>query len=160
MTELLKSNVPGSEVPDLGCFFAQALGKIMREYLSMFKKAPVLVLLLLSTFLFAAAPDAVDAGKTTGNVFESTFFHFRYEFPNGWVALDDKVRMAENKKRFSNGCGTEGETNMPVTNSANDTSAANAKNENITNARRHRRREASSKIITTPQVPHGVFGDL
>jgi hypothetical protein len=87
----------------------------MRKCLSMPKKAPVLVLLLFSSFLFAAAPDAVDAGKTTANVFESTFFHFRYEFPNGWVALDDKVRMAENKKRYDDDLKEAHKQNGPDT---------------------------------------------
>jgi hypothetical protein len=55
---------------------------------------------LVSAFALAATPDTFDAGKTTANVFESPFFHFRYEFPKGWFALDDSVRMAENKKRY------------------------------------------------------------
>lgn len=73
----------------------------------------VLFLLFFSTFALAATPDAVDAGKTTANVFESTFFHFRYEFPKGWSALDDSVRMAENKKRYENDLKEAHEQNGP-----------------------------------------------
>ena len=81
----------------------------------MIRKYLPLVVLLFSAFVFAATPDAVDAGKTTANVFESPFFHFRYEFPNGWVALDDKVRVAENKKRFEDDLKEAHEQNGPDT---------------------------------------------
>lgn len=40
-----------------------------------------------------------DAGKSTGNVFESTYFKFHYSFPQGWSAVDDELRAAENRKR-------------------------------------------------------------
>jgi hypothetical protein len=40
------------------------------------------------------------AGRTTANIFGSTYFHFRYELPKGWFALDDEVRLADNKKRY------------------------------------------------------------
>jgi len=56
--------------------------------------------LLFSVFALAAPPEPIDAGKTTSNVFESSFFHFRYELPKGWSALADDVRLAENKKRY------------------------------------------------------------
>lgn len=72
----------------------------MRKCLSMFKRHLSLTFVLFSAFALAATPDAVDAGKTTANAFESPFFHFRYEFPKGWSALDDKVRMVENKTRY------------------------------------------------------------
>ncbi|MFZ1919849.1 MAG: hypothetical protein WAU58_19920 [Terriglobales bacterium] len=81
----------------------------------MLKRYLTLILVLFSTFALAATPDAVDAGKTTANVFESTFFHFRYEFPNGWVALDDKVRMAENKKRYDDDLKEAQKQNGPDT---------------------------------------------
>lgn len=58
------------------------------------------LIMLFSVFALAAPPEPIDAGKTTGNVFESSYFHFRYELPKGWFALDDSVRLAENKKRF------------------------------------------------------------
>ncbi len=58
------------------------------------------LLVLFSAFALAAPPDAVDAAKSTANVFESSFFHLHYEFPKGWSALDDSVRVAENKKRY------------------------------------------------------------
>ncbi len=56
--------------------------------------------LLLPASALAAPPEPIDAGKTTANVFESSFFHFRYELPKGWSALADDVRLAENKKRY------------------------------------------------------------
>ena len=59
-----------------------------------------LFVLLVSVFALAAPPEPIDAGKTSGNVFESSFFHFRYELPKGWFALADDVRLAENKKRY------------------------------------------------------------
>jgi hypothetical protein len=43
---------------------------------------------------------AIDAGATTGNSFQASFFHFRYELPNGWSALPDDVRIEENRKRY------------------------------------------------------------
>jgi hypothetical protein len=66
----------------------------------MLRRFPVLLLLLLSMSAFAAAPEPIDAGKTTDNVFESSFFHFRFEFPKGWHSLDDKVRLDDNAKRY------------------------------------------------------------
>jgi hypothetical protein len=65
----------------------------------MLRRLPFL-LLLLALSAFAAPPDPVDAGKTTDNVFQSSFFHFRYELPKGWFALDDKVRLDDNAKRY------------------------------------------------------------
>ncbi|MFZ0361269.1 MAG: hypothetical protein WAL58_12585 [Terriglobales bacterium] len=56
--------------------------------------------LIFSMFALAESPTQIDAGKTTAGVFESTFFHFRYELPKGWFALDDKVRIADNEKRY------------------------------------------------------------
>ncbi len=56
--------------------------------------------LLFSVFALAAPPEPIDAGKTSAGVFESSFFHFRYELPKGWSALADGVRLAENKKRY------------------------------------------------------------
>lgn len=52
-------------------------------------------------FVALAGPQpSIDAGQTTANVFESAYFHFRYELPKGWFALDDRVRLADNKKRY------------------------------------------------------------
>jgi len=59
-----------------------------------------LFVLLFFAFALAAPPEPIDAGKTIANVFESSFFHFRYELPKGWSALADDVRLAENKKRY------------------------------------------------------------
>jgi len=73
----------------------------------------VLVLFLSSAFALAATPDAFDTGKTTANVFESPFFHFRYEFPKGWSALNDSVRVAENKKRYETDLREAQEQNGP-----------------------------------------------
>lgn len=66
----------------------------------MSNKFLALLILLFPAFALAAPPEPIDAGKTTANVFESSFFHFRYELPKGWSALDDNVRLAENKKRY------------------------------------------------------------
>jgi hypothetical protein len=58
-------------------------------------------LLCLSWATLAQEPKpAVDAGETIGNSFQSSFFHFRYELPNGWSALPDDVRIEENRKRY------------------------------------------------------------
>jgi hypothetical protein len=59
-----------------------------------------LSVLLFSVIALAAPPEPIDAGKTKANVFESSFFHFRYEFPKAWFALDDRTRLAENNKRY------------------------------------------------------------
>ncbi len=48
----------------------------------------------------ASAQLSLDSGQTTANVFESTYFHFRYEAPKGWFALDDTTRLADNKSRY------------------------------------------------------------
>jgi len=48
----------------------------------------------------AAAQSSIDAGQTTANIFESSYFHFRYDLPKGWFALADRVRLADNKKRY------------------------------------------------------------
>jgi hypothetical protein len=59
-----------------------------------------LCLLFSGLSLIATAQVSVDAGQTKVNVFESTYFHFHYELPKGWFALDDGVRLADNKKRY------------------------------------------------------------
>jgi hypothetical protein len=60
----------------------------------------LLCLLCLSWATLAQEPKpAIDAGETTGNYFQASFFHFRYELPNGWSALPDDVRIEENRKR-------------------------------------------------------------
>ncbi len=56
-------------------------------------------LLLCASVALAEPQPSIDAGQTTANVFESTYFHFRYELPKGWFALDDRVRLTDNKKR-------------------------------------------------------------
>jgi hypothetical protein len=64
------------------------------------KKLIGLSLLLCALIALAGPQPSIDAGQTTANVFESTYFHFRYELPKGWFALDDRVRLADNKKRY------------------------------------------------------------
>ena len=41
---------------------------------------------------------AVDEAKVTGSTFESAYFHFTYELPKDWKALDDNARMTSNKE--------------------------------------------------------------
>lgn len=55
--------------------------------------------LLLSVIALGSLPIVPDSGKVTGNTFESTYFNFRYSFPQGWSAVNDDVRMVENRKR-------------------------------------------------------------
>jgi hypothetical protein len=57
-------------------------------------------ILLFSMSAFGQSREPFDLGQTSGNTFESPFFSFRFEFPKGWSALDDKVRVAENTKRY------------------------------------------------------------
>jgi hypothetical protein len=38
-----------------------------------------------------------DSGKVTDNTFASTFFKFHYSFPQGWSAVNDDTRIAENR---------------------------------------------------------------
>jgi hypothetical protein len=66
----------------------------------MLYKLIVLSLLFCALVATAGSPPPIDAGQTTANIFESTYFHFRYELPKGWFALDDRVRLADNKKRY------------------------------------------------------------
>jgi len=63
-------------------------------------KRLALFVLFFSLLALAAPPEPIDAGKTSGNVFESSYFHFRYEFPKAWFALDDNARVAGNNKRY------------------------------------------------------------
>jgi hypothetical protein len=63
-------------------------------------KLIVLSLLFCALAAVAKAQPSIDAGQTTANVFESAYFHFRYELPKGWFALDDKARRADNRKRY------------------------------------------------------------
>lgn len=58
------------------------------------------VLCLSWATLAQESKPAIDAGETTGNSFQSSFFHFRYQLPNGWSALPDDVRIGENRKRY------------------------------------------------------------
>jgi hypothetical protein len=58
------------------------------------------VLCLSWATLAQESKPAIDAGETTGNSFQSSFFHFRYELPNGWSSLPDDVRIGENRKRY------------------------------------------------------------
>ena len=55
--------------------------------------------LVLSLQSLAQKP-SIDAGQTTGNTFQSDYFHFSYAFPKGWVAVPDAVRIEENRKRY------------------------------------------------------------
>ncbi len=55
---------------------------------------------LLLTGIHAQQPPLdVDSGKVSGNKFESAFFKFQYEFPRGWSALNDDLRIAQNRQR-------------------------------------------------------------
>jgi hypothetical protein len=72
----------------------------MLKVLNMPNRLFAFSVLLVSVFALAAPPEPIDAGRTTANVFESSFFHFRYELPKGWSALADDVRLAENQKRY------------------------------------------------------------
>jgi hypothetical protein len=47
-----------------------------------------LCLFFLAFSGLAAAQLPIDAGQTTANVFESPYFHFRYELPKGWFSLE------------------------------------------------------------------------
>jgi hypothetical protein len=58
------------------------------------------VLCLSWATLAQESKPAIDAGETTGSSFQSSFFRFRYELPNGWSALPDDVRIGENRKRY------------------------------------------------------------
>jgi hypothetical protein len=49
----------------------------------------------------AATPPAgvaVDAAKVTGTTFESPYFRFTYQLPDGWKTLDDATRLEANKQ--------------------------------------------------------------
>ena len=61
----------------------------------------LLCFVCLSCATLAQEPkQAIDAGDATGGYFQASFFHFRYELPNGWSALPDDVRIEENRKRY------------------------------------------------------------
>lgn len=85
----------------------------------------LLIELLLSVVALAAktepaTPEPIDAGKTTANVFESSFFHFRYELPKGWSALADNTRLAENNKRYRDAMSEPSRPNDPNSNPITD----------------------------------------
>lgn len=62
-------------------------------------------LILVCAFLLISGISAqqpaldVDSGKVSANKFESTFFKFQYEFPRGWSALNDDLRIKLNRQR-------------------------------------------------------------
>ncbi len=58
----------------------------------------VLCLLLVWLASGQQAPEP-DAGTVTNNTFESKFFKFRYDFPQGWSTVNDDFRTTENRKR-------------------------------------------------------------
>jgi hypothetical protein len=58
------------------------------------------VLCLSWATLAQESKPTIDSGETAGNSFQSSFFHFRCELPNGWSALPDDVRIRENRKRY------------------------------------------------------------
>jgi len=66
----------------------------------MLRRIVRIFLLFYAITSLAGSQRSIDAGQTSANVFESTYFHFRYELPNGWLALDDRIRLADNKKRY------------------------------------------------------------
>jgi hypothetical protein len=61
--------------------------------------------ILVCVFLFISGIRAqqpaldVDSGKVSGNKFESAYFKFQYEIPQGWSALNDDLRIAHNRQR-------------------------------------------------------------
>jgi len=59
----------------------------------------VSVCVLISSLHCLAQKPSLDAGKTTGNSFQSDFFHFSYQFPKDWTAVPDAVRLEENTRR-------------------------------------------------------------
>jgi sulfite reductase alpha subunit-like flavoprotein len=64
-------------------------------------KLSVLSLLAFASIALPQAPQpAIDAGTCSANSFEAQFFHFRYQVPKGWFALQDNIRMEENRKRY------------------------------------------------------------
>ncbi len=98
MTPLTYTGGPSDPRPS--CRITSGIAPPNVKYLNMRKRLLSLSILLLALSAFAAAPEPIDAGKTTDNVFQSSFFHFRYELPRGWYALDDKVRLDDNAKRY------------------------------------------------------------
>ena len=63
------------------------------------KSLGVSVCVLLFCLDCLAQKPSPDAGKTTGNSFQSDFFHFSYQFPKDWTAVPDAIRLEENTKR-------------------------------------------------------------
>lgn len=65
------------------------------------RKSWLTVCLLLGAMAASSAPAKPDpdAGKVSGSTFESTYFNFHYNFPQGWSAINDDARMTENRKR-------------------------------------------------------------
>ena len=63
------------------------------------KNLCILICMLALSLQSLAQKPAIDAGQTTGDTFQSDYFHFSYAFPKGWVAVPDAVRIEENKNR-------------------------------------------------------------
>lgn len=61
----------------------------------------LIVLSLLVSLLAAASPEKREPDAVTfeANTVESPYFKFHYSFPQGWIRLDDTVRMEQNRKK-------------------------------------------------------------
>jgi hypothetical protein len=57
--------------------------------------------------LASASPEKKepDAVSFEANTVESPYFKFHYSFPQGWLKLDDTVRMEQNRKKHQNAGG-------------------------------------------------------
>jgi hypothetical protein len=62
---------------------------------------------LLAGLLASASPEKKepDAVSFEANTVESPYFKFHYSFPQGWLKLDDTVRMEQNRKKHQNAGG-------------------------------------------------------
>jgi hypothetical protein len=56
---------------------------------------------LLAGLLVSASPEKTepDVVSFQANTVESAYFKFHYSFPQGWLKLDDTVRMEQNRKK-------------------------------------------------------------
>jgi hypothetical protein len=62
---------------------------------------------LLACLFASASPEKKepDAVSFEANTVESPYFKFRYSLPQGWLKLDDTVRMEQNRKKHQNAGG-------------------------------------------------------
>jgi hypothetical protein len=63
---------------------------------------------LLAGLFASASPEKKepDAVSFEANTVESPYFKFRYSFPQGWLKLDDTVRMEQNRQKHQNAGGS------------------------------------------------------